>query len=140
MNMKQIVGITFEKNGRLNYFYIEEKLSKEVKKGYNVIVDTERGLQLGKIVTDIHPIDEKKLEKNLKSVVKSASKKDYITHINNMKEAKEAFKKCNQLIKKYELDMRLLDATFTFDRDQLIFRFYFTNKSLFSGFNSFSLS
>lgn len=122
--MKKIVGVTFEKNGRIFYYYIDEKLEDQLKKGYNVIVETDRGLQLAKVSTDIHPIEEKKLDNPLKNVVRLATKKDSQTHFNNIKEARQAYKKCEEFIKKYNLDMKLLDATFTLDREQLVFRFY----------------
>lgn len=122
--MKKIVGVTFEKNGRMTYFIVNEKYEKSIKKGYNVLVETDRGLQFGKIATDIHNIDETKLNQQLTEIVKLATKKDYIKNIENIKEARYAFKKCKELIKKYNLDMKLLDASYTFNKDQLIFRFY----------------
>lgn len=122
--MKKIVGVTFEANGRISYFFVPKEIEKNLKIGYNVIVETDRGQQFAKIATKIHPIDEKNLETQLGTVIKSATKNDYSTHVNNIKEAKEAYKKCQELIKKHDLDMNLLDVTYTFDRDQLIFRFY----------------
>ncbi len=122
--MKKIVGVTFEKNGRMTYFIVNEKYEKQIKKGYNVLVKTDIGLQFGKIVTEIHNIDETKLNKELTEIVKLATKKDYLKHVENLKESKYALKKCNELIKKYKLDMKLIDAFYTFNREQLIFRFY----------------
>ena len=122
--MKKIVGVTFEKNGRMTYFIVNEKYEKQIKKGCNVLVKTDIGLQFGKIVTEIHNIDETKLNKELTEIVKLATKKDYLKHVENLKESKYALKKCNELIKKYKLDMKLIDAFYTFNREQLIFRFY----------------
>ena len=72
----------------------------------------------------MHSLDETKLNKNLGTVLRIASKKDYLKNKENIKDASLALKKCKKLIQKYNLEMNLLDAYFTFDRDQLIFRFF----------------
>ena len=97
--MKKIVGVTFEKNGRMTYFIVNEKYEKQIKKGYNVLVKTDIGLQFGKIVTEIHNIDETKLNKELTEIVKLATKKDYLKHVENLKESKYALKQI-----RYEID------------------------------------
>lgn len=119
--MKEIVGVTFNDNDRMHYYLLGKN---KVKKGYNVIVKTSRGLEFAKIATDIHPIDTTKLKEPLSEIYKVASKEDYYTHKENKKLEKEALKKCQQLVKKHNLDMKVLDANYTFDRDQLMFRFY----------------
>lgn len=123
--MNEIVGVTFVKNGRVTYYYCN---GLNLKKGLNVLVESDRGKRFAKIVTDVHKIDSSKLDKPLLKVIKIATKNDYYTHINNLKDAKAALKKCNTLIKKYKLDMNILDAFYTFERDQLIFRFYAENR------------
>lgn len=119
--MKEIVGITLQENGKIEYYYIE---NFKIKKGYNVLVKTDRGIEFGKVVTDVHPIDTSKLKKELKSIYKPATKQDYYTHRQNLKDAKEAYHKCQTLARKHKLEMKVLDANYTFDRDQLMFKFY----------------
>ena len=58
-------------------------------KNVTVIVETERGLQFGKVVTDIIKYDESKLKNPLKKIVRIASKQDYKQHMKNLKDAKE---------------------------------------------------
>jgi cell fate regulator YaaT (PSP1 superfamily) len=53
--MNEIVGVEINENDKIEYYYID---NFKVKKGYNVLVKTERGIEFGKIVTDIHPIDK----------------------------------------------------------------------------------
>ncbi len=122
--MQKIVGVTFEKGCRIIYFFIDKQIEEKIKLGYNVIVDYEKGLRLGKIATKVHPIDETKLETKLNKIIRVATKKDLTQHIENIKSAKHAYKKCKDLIIKYDLDMKLLDVSYTLNRDQLIFRFY----------------
>jgi cell fate regulator YaaT (PSP1 superfamily) len=119
--MTEIVGISKNDNDTIQYYLIG---NYKVKKGYNVLIKTDRGLEFAKIVTDVHPIDETKLNKKLPEIYKMATKEDYNTHKENIKLGQDAYKKCQQLVKKYKLEMKIMDAVYTFDRDQLIFRFY----------------
>lgn len=123
--MKEIVGVTFEKDGRIYYVLTN---NFQTKIGYNVIVNTDKGLQFAKVATEPHKIDVNKLDKELNEIFRIASKQDYYNNNNNIREAKEAFKRCQSLVKKYKLDMRILDAAYTFDKDQLIFKFYSDNR------------
>lgn len=117
----KIVGVQFEDEERINYFYVDDL---ELNKNVTVIVEDNGVLQFGKVVTNIHPIEEKKLERELGKVIRIATKKDYQQHLSNLKESTQALKKCKELVKKYNLDMKIIDATFTFNQDQLLFHFY----------------
>lgn len=117
----KIVGIRFEDTDRINYYYID---NLDVRKNVTVIVEDNGINQFGKVVTDIHPIEEKKLEKDLGNVVRIATKKDYVQHLNNLKDAKLALKKSRELAKKYQLDMNIIDTIYTFNKEQLLFHFY----------------
>ena len=121
----KIVGIKFEDSERIFYYYVNDI---ELKKNITVIVEDDHVLQFGKVVTDVHPIEDKKLKKELGKVVRIASKKDFSKHLSNLKAAKEALKKCRQLAKKYKLDMNIIDAVYTFNQDQLLFHFYADNR------------
>jgi len=115
----KIVGVTLSENGKV-YYFLDNNLN--LKKNLTVIVETEKGLQFGKVVS----IDnEKKLDysKSYKKIVRISTKKDYLQHLNNLKDAEKAIKRCNGLIEKNKLNMNIVDASYTFDRSQLIFRF-----------------
>ena len=119
-----IVGIKLGDNGK-TYFFNSNGFNLNVSD--NVIVETEKGLQFG-IVTELS-IDESQ-NKNLeyKNVIRIANKNDIKKHSSNLKDAEKAIIKCSELIDKYELDMRIIDASYTFDREQLIFRFVSENR------------
>lgn len=119
--MKNIVGVDCTGNGKIIYFSTE---GLHIKKNVTVVVEDENHLQFGKVVTDEHPIDEKKLQQKLGKVVRIATKRDYLRFKENEKDAQEALRKCKKLVKKHQLNLNLLDARYTFDRDQLIFRFF----------------
>ncbi len=118
--MIEVVGISFKEKGQIYFFLPNEN---KLKKGITVIVETEKGLQFGKAETDIIEIDEKKIKNPLKPIIRIATKSDYYTHKNNLKDAKEALVKAKEIVDKNGLNMQLTEATYTFDREQLIFKF-----------------
>lgn len=118
--MIEVVGITFEEKGRMYYF---SPNNLKLKNNITVIVETEKGEQFGKVTKEIFSIEEKKLISPLKNVIRIATKQDYYTNKKNLKDAAEALKKCRGLAVKENLNMQIIDANYTFDRTQLVFRF-----------------
>lgn len=118
--MIEVVGISFEEKGRMYYF---SPNNLKLKNNITVIVETDKGEQFGRIVKETFSIEEKKLISPLKNVIRIATKQDYYTNKKNIKDAKEALKKCRELVHKQNLNMQIIDAAYTFDRTQLVFRF-----------------
>ena len=114
-----IVGVKLNECGKTYYFNAN---GIKINVSDKVIVDTEKGLQYGVVVSFIN---EKDINKNIdyKNVIRIATKSDYKKYLSNIKDAKKALIKCNELIDKYELLMKVIDVYYTFDREQLIFRF-----------------
>lgn len=123
--MIEIVGITLKKNGKVYYF---SPKGMNLKKGIDVIVKTERGLQLGTVELANTKIESSKIKNSLSEVIRVASKRDIEKHNKNIEDAKKALKKCKELVEKYKLNMMLLDANYTFDRSQLLFTFLADNR------------
>lgn len=115
-------NIEFKKNGKQ---YIFDCSNIELNIDDNVIVETERGLQFGKVVSDV--FNEKDDVEHAK-VIKVATKKDEEQNNKNIKEAKIALTKAQELALEQNLDMKFLDAYYTFDRKQLIFQFLADNR------------
>lgn len=123
--MYEVVGVSLKEKGKVYYFLPGKyKLRKKV----TVIVETERGLQFGKVETDIMKISEDKIKGSLKKVVRISSKEDYYQHKKNIKDAKEALKNCRKIVAENNLNMQIIDASYTFDRNQLLFRFLSDNR------------
>ena len=118
--MKEVIGVTFDGKSKIYYFSPNQR---KIKKNINVIVETERGLQFGQVVLENFEVSEDKLTSPLKNIVRIASRDDYRKHRRNMKDAIYALKKCRYLVDELEMKMKVLDASFTFDRSQLAFRF-----------------
>lgn len=123
--MKEVVGVMIDSEDKMGYFDINQN---NVKKNITVIVETEKGFEFGKIVTDPHPLDSSKLKESLKKIIRIASKNDYMNYKNNKKKAWEALKTCKELVRKKKLDMNVIDAFYTFDKTQLLFHFTADNR------------
>ena len=123
--MIKVVGISLPDNNRIYYF---NPRSLDLKRNVTVIVETERGLQFGKVELPPFEISEDKLTSSLKDVIRISTKKDYMDHKKNLKDAQSALTKCKQLVDELGLDMQIMDASFTFDREQLLFRFLSDNR------------
>ncbi len=123
--MIRVVGVVFENTKQIYYF---NPKTFDLRRNVTVIVETERGLQFGKVILPPFNLDDNKLKSPLKEVVRISTKKDYLDHKKNLKDAQLALKKCRQLIEKLDLNMQMIDANFTFDRSQLLFRFLADNR------------
>jgi len=118
--MINVIGISFKDGGRI-YFFDPNNLNLETN--INVIVETERGTQFGKVVTNIMEKNKQSLNLPLKRVIRLATHEDEQKNNENQQEAKRAMKECERLIEKYKLEMKLIDASFTYQREQLMFHF-----------------
>lgn len=123
--MIEVVGINFKNGGKVYYF---SPGKYKLKEGITVIVETEQGTQFGKVVEENKEIPSNRINSSLKQVLRIATKNDYNKHIKNLHEAKEALAECKELVEKYNLNMQVIEATYTFDRSQLIFRFISDNR------------
>lgn len=116
------VGVEFKNNTKQ---YIFNKNNIEVNVNDNVIVETERGLQFGTVTIDYGEINDG-IEHA--KVIKVATKKDIAQHKNNIKEAKIALEKAQDLANELSLEMKFLESFYTFDRKQLVFQFLADNR------------
>mgnify|MGYP004533500203 CR=1 FL=1 len=114
----KIVGVKINEKDK-TYYFDSNNLNLEV--GVNVIVEAEKGLEYGKVV--FKPFGNYDNYNVYGKVIRISQKKDDYQFANNVKDANNAYKKCKELITRYKLNMKLLDATYVFDRSQLIFRF-----------------
>lgn len=119
--MKNIVGIRFRKLGKI-YFFNPQFLI--LKKDDLVIVDTEDGEEIGKVAIPNRTLDESKIPKELKKVLRLANLKDKNHYEDCKQKEKKAFEFCNKKIKELNLKMNLTDVEFKFNNSKILF--YFT--------------
>lgn len=112
----KVVGIKINNNGRVLYY---NPNNLELKINLTVIVMDNRGLQFAKVVDFMEVPDDS----NYENVIRIATKKDYLQHVKNINDAKIALEKCKSIIKRDKLNMNVIDATYNFDKTQLLFRF-----------------
>ena len=123
--MTKVVGVNFKPHGQV-YYFDPDKFN--LKNKITVIVETEQGLQFGTVVNENLDIPASKIQGKLKKIIRIANKSDYLKHKKNIKDAALALKKCRQIVEKDNLKMHIIDASYTFDRDKLIFRFLADNR------------
>lgn len=96
----------------------------EIKTGDHVIVETARGIEYGYVVLGSRDVEESKVIQPLKSVIRMATKDDKNKEQLNRTKEKDAFKICQEKIRKHNLEMKLIDVEYTFDNNKILF--YFT--------------
>ena len=119
--MVKVVGIRFRNAGKI-YYFGPGKL--QLKAGMHVIVETARGVEMGTVMTDPREVSEESVVQPLKPVIRIATEQDEKQAEKNRQKEKEAFKICLEKIAKHKLDMKLVEAEYTFDNNKLLF--YFT--------------
>ncbi|MCP8618155.1 PSP1 domain-containing protein [Salirhabdus salicampi] len=119
--MVEVVGVRFKQAGKIYYF---DPGSFMVQTGDYVIVETVRGIEFGKVVIANKQVDEEDIVLPLKKVIRIAEDKDKLTVTENKDKSEEAFQVCEKKIYEHNLDMKLVDVEYTFDRNKVIF--YFT--------------
>ena len=119
--MVDVVGIRFKKAGKIYYF---DPGDLEIANQSFAIVETARGVEYGQVVIGKKMVTENDVVFPLKKVIRLASEDDSEQVRINKQMAAEAMKLCQEKIKQHELDMKLIDVEYTFDRNKIIF--YFT--------------
>lgn len=119
--MIKVIGVRFRSAGKI-YFFSPGEL--EIKKGDHVIVETARGVEFGKVVLGNRDVEDEKVIQPLKQVIRMATPEDIAAQKAHHEKSKEAYKICQEKIRKHELDMKLIDVEYTFDGNKILF--YFT--------------
>lgn len=119
--MTRVIGVRFRTAGKI-YFFDPGEL--EIKRGSHVIVETARGIEYGTVVAPAYDVEDEKVVKPIKTVIRIANEVDENQEKENRVKEKEAFKVCQEKIRKHGLDMKLIDAEYTFDNNKILF--YFT--------------
>lgn len=119
--MTKVIGVRFRTAGKI-YFFSPAKLN--IKKGDKVIVETARGVEFGSVVMNPKDVEDDEITQPLKSVIRVATEEDKRIEERNKEKEKEAFEICLEKIRKHGLEMKLIDAEYTFDNNKVLF--YFT--------------
>ena len=112
----KVYGVIFKNNSKAYHFQSELELNKDDE----VIVETDKGLQFGKVVSFIEKPDE---SIDYKPIIRCATKKDKDMFLKNLKDADDALKKSREFVKELGLVMSVINASFNFERTQLLINF-----------------
>ena len=119
--MTNVIGVRFRRAGKV-YYFSPGKLN--IQKEDHVIVETARGVEYGHVVIGMKEVEDDKVIQPLKPVIRLATAQDDAQEEGNREKEREAFQICLEKIRKHKLDMKLIDAEYTFDNNKVLF--YFT--------------
>jgi len=117
----EIIGVRFRDAGKVYYFSPGELT---VNENDRVIVDTARGTEYGFAASGNEKVPASKIVPPLRPVIRIADERDTERYEANKKLEAEAFEICRQKILDHGLDMKLIEAEYTFDNSKLLFYFY----------------
>lgn len=119
--MVNIIGVRFRRAGKVYFF---DPAGLDIKTGDNVIVETARGVEYGRVVLGSKDVEDDKVIQPLKPVIRIATPEDDKIEASNKEKEKDAFRICLEKIAKHGLEMKLIDTEYTFDNNKVLF--YFT--------------
>ena len=123
--MSKVIGVRFKRPGKV-YFFDAGNINVKAKD--KVIVETAMGQEMGEVVINNKNLTNNKIKASLKPIIRVATEKDLKHFAENKEKEKEAFKICEEKIKKHKLGMHLVDASYTFDNAKLLFYFTADNR------------
>ncbi|MCQ9208941.1 MAG: stage 0 sporulation family protein [Omnitrophica bacterium] len=128
--MQEVVLVKIREGEKIVHFSIKDlpvpmglRMPK-VKVGDYVIIEAERGKDYGQVISEAEMVSEATVEDPLKKVVRVATKDDFQQIQENKRKTKEAVDICAKKIAEHKLNMKLVNAEYSFDRSKFIF--YFT--------------
>ncbi len=119
--MIRVIGVRFRTAGKIYFF---DPMKFDINKNDHVIVETARGIEYGTVVSEPKEVPKEKVIQPLKPVLRVATPQDDEQEAANKLKEREAFKVCLEKIAKHGLEMKLIDAEYTFDNNKVLF--YFT--------------
>jgi len=120
--MEGVILVRLRDSGQVHFYNLG---NLHVKEGDYVIVEHDRGLDYGQIVSPGEsPTPDANAKEPLKKILRVAKESDLKQIEENRVKAKEAFCTCIKKIEEHKLDMKLVQAEYSFDRSKIIF--YFT--------------
>ena len=108
----EIIGIRFKKVGKMYYF---SPNGMNIKQGESAIVETARGLEFGEVCLGNRMVPTDDIIQPLRPVVRIATDEDIAHNKDNSEKESNAFKVCLEKIAEHGLEMKLVDAQYTFD-------------------------
>lgn len=117
----EVIGIRFKDGGKVYYFAANKNVAKSTD---YAVVETSRGVEFGKVACTNKTVDSSEVVPPLRPVIRIATENDIKTNNENKRKETEALKICQEKVNSHGLEMKLIEAEYTFDTSKLTF--YFT--------------
>ncbi|MDR1736083.1 MAG: stage 0 sporulation family protein [Oscillospiraceae bacterium] len=118
--MTTVVGVRFRKVGRVYYF---DPGKHDLRKGTEVIADTQRGLEFGECVMTRREVEDEKIVPPLRKIIRIATPEDMETLRKNEQKEEQAAGIFLKKIGEHGLQMKLVTVEYTFDSSKIVFFF-----------------
>ena len=118
--MVEIIGVRFKSGGKQYYF---DPAGLEVQSGQGVIVETSRGLEYGECAQGNTQVEEETVVQPLRPLVRIATEEDEKTVEKNREKEAKAFQICQEKIAAHGLEMKLVEAEYSFEGNKVLFFF-----------------
>jgi len=119
--MHEVIQVRLREAGKISYFSTG---NLRFNIGDYVIVEQDRGLEYGQIVSDPETVLEADIERPLRKIIRKTNPWDHLQIEKNKKKSRELIQVCQKKIEEHKLPMKLVEAEYSFDRSKIIF--YFT--------------
>ena len=119
--MIEVIGVRFNYAGKIYYF---DPLGIKFSYGEKVIVETSRGVEYGRVAVENKLVSDEEIVAPLKPILRKADANDEAQLKENKIKEKEAFDIALEKVREHKLNMKLINAEYTFDRGKILF--YFT--------------
>ena len=116
--MIKVVGVRFRTAGKIYYF---DPKDLELPLGSHVIVETARGVEYGTVMVPPKGVTDDEVVQPLKPVLRASTPEDDKTEQKNREKERQAYKTCQEKIQKHKLNMKLVEAEYTFDNNKMLF-------------------
>lgn len=116
----EVIGVKFQNSGKVYSF---SPLTTTFEAQDHVIVQTARGVEYGLVTVPNHMVPTKTVIPPLRPVIRKADEQDAEHNKQNHIKEKDAFATCLEKIQAHQLEMKLIDAEYTFDNSKLVFYF-----------------
>ncbi len=124
--MRNVIGVKFNKQGKVYTFDVTGL--PFIKKNDSVVIQTENGMAMGTVVTEMKTLPEDRLPEGLKKILRRATEEDHAAEEGNRKLERTAQGFCLERIRERNLPMKLVEVECLFDKSKIMFYFTAENR------------
>lgn len=116
-----VVGVRFKRASKVYYFGPGNM--PDLGPGDEVIVETSRGREMGRIVVGPQEVEDQEIIGQLKPVERRATPLDRLQAVRHQRHEGAALQRCREMVAEHNLPMKVVGAEYNFDGTRLVFAF-----------------